>query len=260
MPFLLFVCLLPSIRMQKNTALLVIIAALGGFIGGFLLANALNRSQLSNLQSKAQLASPTASPSTGDGQELELTGAEIRAKIAEADKNPNNFDFQKDLGAALYRYASMKQDAALLAEAARILERANSLKSGDFDVLVSLGNARFDIAYANKDNKGFIAARELYTKALDIKAGDPDVSTDRALTYFFLEPSDYDRSVAELQKVADTYPKHERSRQFLVQALTKQNKLAEAENALAKLKALNPQNKAISELESQISEARTASK
>ena len=154
----------------------------------------------------------------------------------------------------------MKQDAALLAEAARILERANSLKSGDFDVLVALGNAKFDIAYANKDNKGFVAARDLYSKALEIKAGDPDVSTDRALTYFFLEPPDYDRAVAELQKVADANPKHERSLQFLVQALVKQNKLAEADKVLARLKGINPQNKSLSELESQISDARTALK
>jgi predicted Zn-dependent protease len=245
--------------MHRNTVLFVIIAALSGFIAGFLLANAINRSE-SAIVRKSSSAALTTNGNAANGQDQDLTAEEIQAKITEADQNPNNFDFQKALGSGLYRYAAMKQDSRLLGESARILERANSLKNGDFDVLVTLGNATFDIAYSNKDNKGFVAARELYTKALEIKPGDPDVSTDRALTYFFFSPADYDTATAELQKVADANPKHERSLQFLVQAYIKQNKLAEADKALTRLKSVNSQNHSISELQSQLSEARAGIK
>jgi hypothetical protein len=92
------------------------------------------------------------------------------AKIAEADKKPKILTIRK-ISAVLLQIRAMKQDAGLLAESARILERANSLKTGDLDVLVALGNAKFDIAYADKNNAGFASAREIYTKALELKPG-----------------------------------------------------------------------------------------
>src|SRR4051794_9486979 len=242
--------------MHKNTILFVIIAALGGFIAGFLLANSINRSQLAVVREKAPSAGAPAANTSSESQDSELSASEIKAKIADADKKPNDFEYQKNLGGALYKYAAMKQDADLLSESARILERANSLKAGDLDVLVALGNAKFDIAYANKNNAGFASAREIYTKALELKPGDPDIATDRALTYFFLDPADYDKARAELQKVVDANPKHERSLQFLIKAFVNQKKMADADKALAMLKNINPQNRSISELESEIAEAR----
>jgi len=246
--------------MHKNTILFVIIAALGGFIAGFLLANSINRSQLIVARDQGPSSSAPAANTSADSQGTELTASEIRAKIVEADKKPNDFDYQKNLGGALYKYAAMKQDAALLVESARILERANSLKAGDIDVLVALGNAKFDIAYADKNNAGFASAREIYAKALELKPGDADISTDRALTYFFLEPPDYDKARTELQKIADANPKHERSLQFLVKALVNEKKIAEADKALARLKEINPQNRSMSELQDEITQARAGNK
>jgi tetratricopeptide (TPR) repeat protein len=247
--------------MRQNTILLVIIAALGGFIAGFMLANSLNRSQSTSTGGGPSVTTTNAPPAnTSNTDDQELTTSEIKAKIAEADKSPENFNYQKDLGKALYQYASMKQDISLLGDAARILERANNLQPKDPDVLVTLGNARFDIAYANKDTEGFVGARELYTKALELKPGDADISTDRALTYFFQDPPDYGKAVTELQKVSEANPKHERSLQFLVQAFVKQNKPADADKVLARLRGLNPKNKALVDLESQVADARSASK
>ena len=246
--------------MHKNAILFVIIAALGGFIGGFLLANSINRSQLAVVRDQVPSSGAPATNNSSEGKDTELSASEIRAKIDEADKKPNDFDYQKNLGGALYKYAAMKQDPGLLTEAARILERAGSLKTGDLDVLILLGNAKFDIAYANKNNAGFASAREIYTKALELKPGDPDISTDRALTYFFLEPPDYEKARAELQKVIDANPKHERSMQFLIKVLVNQKKITEAERAWAKLKEINPQNRSLPDLQAEISEAQTASK
>ena len=142
----------------------------------------------------------------------------------------------------------------------RILDRANSLNSKDFDVLVALGNAHFDIGFAKKDAAEYKKAREIYSAALEVKPGDADVSTDLGLTYFLQNPPEHDKAAAQLQKVSDANPKHERSLQFLVQVFVKQNKIPDAEKALAKLKTIDPNNDAIPDLTSQISAARSGVK
>jgi tetratricopeptide (TPR) repeat protein len=241
--------------MQKNTLLFVIIALFVGFASGFWLANSLNRSAMNTAAAQKPSASSN-SNSLPSKQEPELTDEEIKAKISEADKNPTNFTFQKELGTALYQYAAMKQDASLLDNAARILDRSISLDPKDVDVLISSGNAHFDIGFAKKDASQYKKARDLYTSALDLKPDDADVATDLGLTYFLQEPPAYDKAAAQLQKVADANPKHTRSLQFLVRVLIKQNKLSEAEKALAKLKGIDPNYDAIPDLTSEIASAR----
>lgn len=236
--------------MHRNTFAFVIVAVIAGFVAGFWLANSINRSAVTT--SAANGATSDVSRSAPD---TDLTDTEIQAKIAEADKSPDNLAFQRDLGISLYRYAAMKQSPKLLRDSIRILERASSLKQDDFDVLSALGNAYFDIGFFNKDKASFQKARESYSKALAIKPAEPDVSTDFGLTYFLQEPPELDKAAFELERVSKTNPKHERSLQFLVQVYVKQNRLPDAESAFAKLKELNPNNSAITELTSTINSA-----
>lgn len=240
--------------MHKNTIIFVFIAALFGFVGGFWLANSINRSAANT--AAPQIAAASNANSSKNNDELDLTDDEINAKIAEADKNASNFSFQKDLGTALYRYAVMKQNVGLLAESARILNRANSLKAKDFDVLTALGHAHFDIGFAKKDAAEYQKAREIYIEALEIKPGDADISTDLGLTWFLQDPPSYEKAAAQLQKVIDANPKHTRSMQFLVRVFLKQNKISEAEKTLDKLKSIDPSYNAIPELNSELSAAR----
>lgn len=246
--------------MHKNTILFVIIAGLGGFIAGFWLANSINRSETSAIRSQNDRTVSANSNSSQTTGEPDLTNDEIKAKIAEADRSAGNFAFQKNLGVALYKYAAMKQDVDLLTEAVRILTRANTLDAKDYDVLVALGNAHFDIGFNKKNAASYQTARGVYSKALEQKPGDADVRTDHGLTYFLQDPPDYEKAVAEFQKAIRSNPKHERSLQFLTQTYTKQNKLTDAEKSLAQLKALNPANPAIAELSSQISAAQNGVK
>lgn len=239
--------------MHKNTLAFVIAAAIGGFVGGFWLANSINRSAGTTMPSNT--AAGTNSGAVTASPETELTDAEIKAKIAEADQSPGNLSFQRDLGISLYRYAAMKQNPDLLADAVRILERADSLKKDDFDILVALGNAHFDIGFFKKYVASFQKARDIYTKALAIRPGEPDVSTDLGISYYVQEPADLDKAAAELERVSKSNPKHERSLQFLVQVYAKQKKVAQAEAAFAKLKAINPSSSALSELSTMISSA-----
>jgi len=242
--------------MPKNSLIIAVVGVLIGFVGGFLLANSLNRRSETAMPSQSTSSSGSNTNSASANGELTLSDQEISNKIAEADENPTNFAFQKDLGVALYRYSAMKQDTKLLSESVRILERANDLKADDLDVLVALGNGHFDLGFANKDAASYQTARVLYNKALAIKPDDLDVQTDLGITYFLADPPEYDKAVAILQKVYRTDPKHTRSLQFLVQTFVKQGKIKDAEEALEKIKAAEPNNPAIAQLALQISSAK----
>ena len=248
--------------MNKNSVLFIILGILSGFTIGFIVANKLNSAEMATLRSQSA-AQPKAANSSNQSQspdDQSLSGDELKAKIAEADKNPTNLSYQKNLGISLYRYASMKQDQDLLNESIRILARANSIDAKDFDVLVALGNAHFDIGFFKKDLASFEKARELYGKALEVKPGDADVRTDLGISYFVQEPPAYDKAVAELQQVLAANPKQDRAMQFLVQTYAKQGKIAEAEKALEKIVELNPSNPAIADMRLLISNAKSGVK
>ena len=139
--------------MQGKHYLISAIVGLVAFIGGFLLANSLNRSETERLRSEVEAAKN--SSGSDPRSDASLSEDEIQAKIAEAEGNPQNFQFQKGLGVALYRYGAMKQNASVIERSIPILERANRLDPKDADVLTALGNAHFDIGYFNKDNDAF---------------------------------------------------------------------------------------------------------
>lgn len=236
--------------MNGKSLWISIIAVIISFIGGFILANALNRNELDTL--RAENARLKSSP-VENNPELTLSSEEISQRIAEADRNQDDFKFQKTLGLALYRYATMKQDAEILAQIERILVRANTLDPKDFDIIVALGHLNFDIGYFKKDNERFAKAREFYQKALAEKPKAVDIRTDYALTYFLQNPPDNEKAVAEFRKSLAENPKHQKTLEFLTQALVKQGKREEAETALATLREINPNAPTLSEVEAQIS-------
>jgi tetratricopeptide (TPR) repeat protein len=148
----------------------------------------------------------------------------------------------------------MKENTPLLQEAARILNRAYEKNQTDKDLIVTLGHLYYDIGYFQKDNESFNKAREFYQKILKLTPNDVDVRTDYGLTYFLQNPPEYDKAVAEFQKSLQINPKHEKSLQFMVQALLKQGKTQEAENYLAKLKEINPNTPNLAEVQAQIAQ------
>ncbi len=234
----------------------LILGLVGGFAGGFIVANKLNASEIASLRSQNGTQASPSNTTVGSGSGEDLSNDEINAKIAEAERNPTNFSFQKNLGVSLYRYGAMKRDEATIERSMQILERADSLQANDFDVLVALGNAQFDLGFVKKDRSMFEKSRVTYNRALSVRPGDADVSTDLGISYFVQEPPDYERAVAELQKVVASNPKNDRAIQFLVQAYAKQGKISDAEKALAKLVDLNPSNPAIADLRSAIADAK----
>jgi tetratricopeptide (TPR) repeat protein len=235
--------------MEKNHLLLSIIAVGLSFIGGFLLANTLNRGELANLRAEYE-RSKNSAPTQANPAELTLSDEEIDQKIAEAEQNKTSFDFQRSLGLALYRYAAMKQAPELIDKAIPVLERANGLNPNDYDVLVGLGNSYFDRGYMRKDNAAFEASRKVYAKALEQKPSDKDVRTDLGLTYFLQQPPDYPNALKNFKQNLDSEPKHERSLQFMIQTLVKSGQNGEAAKYLTTLRSVNPSNPTLQEFAS----------
>lgn len=234
--------------MNTKTAGILILAIIISFFGGFYLANTLNKKEMEALK----VGKNPAAASPQDESEQTLTAEEIQQKLAEADANPDNLQFQRSLGMALYRYASMRQDAKLLSEVSRLLERVNEKNPTDREVEITLGNLYFDVGYFQKDNENLKKAQQIYQKILAKTPDDVDVRTDYGLTYFLQNPPEYDKASAEFLKSLEKNPRHEKSLQFLIQALIKQEKTREAETYLARLREVNPNTPSLSEIRAQI--------
>ncbi|MCY7374953.1 MAG: tetratricopeptide repeat protein [Pyrinomonadaceae bacterium] len=243
--------------MKGKVFWLSIVAVVISFAGGFLMANALNRNEMNQLRAENGRLTAAQTEAKQDESGLSLSDEEVRDRIAEADKNPSAAAFQKNLGLALYRYAAMKQNADLLAEVSRLLNRAFENNPKDYDVVVTLGNIYFDIGYFKKDNAQFEKAREFYQKALEQKPNDVDVRTDLGLTYFLTVPPEYEKAIAEFQKSLQSNPKHEKTLQVIAQTLLAQNKVSEAEKYVARLKEANADNQYLAQLESQIANVKS---
>lgn len=235
--------------MNKKSLIISVVAVVISFIGGFLLANALNKKEMSGLQ--AELARlKNAQPNPADSAETTLSEDEIRQKIEEADKNPQNIEFQKGLALALYRYANMKQESKWLPDVARILGRVVENNPKDYNAVVSLGNIYFDIANEKQDNETFKKARDFYKQALVLKSDDIETQTDLGLTYLMENPANEKAAIAEFQKSLKMNPKHEKTLQNLTQAQIGVGDFDSAEKNLNQLKEINPNNEAIAELTS----------
>lgn len=238
--------------MNSKALGLSILAIVLSFIGGFFVANALNKSELETLRTENNRLKTTPANSDPKETETSLSDEEVRKKIAEADQNPNNFQVQKNLGTALYQYGAMKKDAKLIAESARLLERAYQNNPADKDTAITLGHAYFDVGYYNKDNESLAKARQIYTKLLENSPKDADIRNDLGLTYFLQTPPDLEKAAFEMKKILEGNPKHEKSLLFLVQIYIKQNKIQEAESYLAKLKEINPNAPSLADIQQQM--------
>ena len=231
---------------QGRTTVIAIIAAVVGLIAGFLLANSINRSQLTSLRAENETLKKERQTPV-DPSAATLSAEEIRSTIKRADDNPSDYQTQRNVGIAMYRYAATKQDTELFADAIRLLTRAHELRPEDHDVTVALANAYFDVGYFSKDNAAFDRSRQYYEKALVIRPRNTDVIVDVGLSYFLQNPPDYERSVAQFRRGLAVDPKHEKTLQYIVQALIKQNKGTEAATYLQQLRQVNPRNESIAE-------------
>lgn len=245
--------------MNKKVFWLSIIAVLASFAGGFLLANSLNKKEMSVLQAENERLKKAENDAALEDEAGTLSDDEIKRKIAEADANPSNIPFQKNLALALFNYASMKENAGLLREVSRLMTRVYEKNPEDYEAVAALGNINLALGYFEKNNENLLKARGFYQKALAKNADDADVRTDLGLTYLFSNPPENSRAVDELQKSLKINSENEKTLQALIQAFQNQNKKEDAEKYAAKLKEINPNNQILAEPDSPPENAQTDS-
>ena len=165
-----------------------------------LIANSFNRTEIDGLKKENDRLTQLSTENDAKTSRFTLSEDDIRAKITEADANPTNIKFSKELGIGLYRYAAMEKNVGLLTDSIKLLERVTTADPKDYDSLVVLGNAHFDKANFGTDKSGFKTAREVYLKASALKPKDPNVLADIALTYSLSEPPEYEKAIPNFEK------------------------------------------------------------
>lgn len=215
------------------------------FAGGFFLANALNRNDLDRLRAENERLKTTQPDPSKD---IENADQEIQAKIKEAEANPKDYQLQRGLGMALYRYGSMKQDVALLNQTVVILERALAIEPNERDLQIALANTHFDLDYFGKTGTDYQKAETVYRSILKETPDDVEIRTDLGLTLFLREPPDLQAAIKEFETALKKEPRHKKALQFMVRAKWRSGEPKEAAKFLDELRAVDPGSQAVSEL------------
>ncbi len=147
----------------------------------------------------------------------------------------------------------------LLPDAVRLLKRAWQSEPKDYDTIVLVGNALFDLGQAD-DLTRLVEARSFYEKALAVKPGDVNVRTDLGLTYYFAKPSDPQRAISEYRKSLALDARHEMTLQNLSAALITTGAFAEARQRIEELQGVDAANPALPNLRAQLVQAENAAK
>jgi tetratricopeptide (TPR) repeat protein len=230
--------------MSKDNILFSIIGLLLGFIVGFMFANYFNYRGVGPRASVAQQGSglpPDHPPLSSNAVAEQGSGGmppEVQAAIARAKNEPNNFEAQ--MKAAELYYRIKRYETAL-----EYLTRANQLRPDSLEAMVALGNVNFDA-------ERYEVAEKWYTAALARKPDDVNVRTDLGLTFFFRQPPDLDRAIAEFRRSLEYNPAHEQTLRNLAVALKRKGDIKGAQEALSRLEAVNPNNEAIPGLRAEL--------
>ncbi|HEX8853517.1 MAG TPA: tetratricopeptide repeat protein [Pyrinomonadaceae bacterium] len=260
--------------MSKQKLIFLVVGLAVGFIVGFFVNDALNRKELDPLRAENARLKAGARNNNGVGggdaasQEAgaeeqggvpRITEEQARAAVERADANPADANVQKMSGQVLFIYATQTNSPAVMPDAARILRRAHDADPKDFESMVLLGNALFIVA-RNGEAGRLKEAREVYVKALEAKPDDPVVRTSLGLTYFYDQPSDPQRALAEYRKTLQKNPQHEMTLQSTAAALIALGRLDEAQQTIGELERAHPSNPQLPNLSAQLAQKRNASK
>ena len=232
--------------MTKDNVLFAVVGLLTGLIVGFIFANSLNErgavpaAAVPTGEMRANSNLPPGHPDIGAAGNTQPGAMQppMLEAIEKAKQEPSDFEAQLKAAEAYYQIERFD-------DAIKYLSAANKLRPDDREVIVHLGNANFD---ANNYDE----AQKWYTAALAKKPDDVNVRTDLGLTYVLREPPEYEKAIAEFNKVLAADPNHVQTLQNLTVAYTKKGDAANATATLAKLQTADPQNAVVARLKTDI--------
>ena len=221
--------------MKKENILFAAFGIFIGFVGGFFLANSINRREIARqsipqntinapFQNRQQTQAADIKEPQTQGKPL----PEVAEKIERAKNEPNNFDAQMQAGNL---YLQIKGTD----KAQEFFDKAEQLNPKEYENIVKLGNGYFDIGKFEK-------AEKWYLQALDKKPDDINVRTDLGITFVERAEPNLDRAVKEFQTALQTNPKHEPTLYNLGVAFYKKNDSEQAGKILSELESINPQS------------------
>lgn len=235
--------------MKKDNVMFAVIGLLVGLIVGFMGANSINRSAMSqtatiagppsNTNSSSNPALPPDHPpigTTGDGQQT--SGGprpEVMAAIDKAEAKPQDFEAQMTAADLYYQIQRFE-------EAAKFYEAASKLKPADTEPMIKAGNAYFD-------SEKYEQAEKWYTQALARDPKNIDVRTDLGLSFFLRTPREIDRAIKEYKTSLNLDPNHEITLQNLALAYSENGDKESFRLTIEKLKKINPNNPAVKKSE-----------
>lgn len=230
--------------MNKENTLFGIVGLLLGLIIGFFFANSINQGAVAvstignGAAQQTAGALPAGHPAVQNASGNNGPVPEVQAAIENAKQNPK--DFEAQLKAAELYYQIQRYDGAI-----EYLQKAHDLQPDNLAVVSELGNVNFD---ADK----YEEAEKWYSQSLAAKPDNLDVRTDMGLTFVFRDKPNYDRAIQEFKRVLDSDPNHVQALQNLTVAYTKKSDKANAKATLDRLEAVDPSNKAITQLRADI--------
>ncbi len=236
--------------MTKENVLFSIIGILLGYVVGFTFVVYVN--------GQSQTRVPVSSD--GDEQSQAELPAEHRALPDNSVKDQQTLKSGAQQAGNDARNASQDFDAQMRAavawgnannfeEAIDYLTRANELRPDDYETLVNLGNANFEV-------RRYEIAEKWYLAALSKKPEDVNVRSDLGLTYFVREPSQPDKAIAEFRRVLNFNPEHIPTLRNLTLTLLKTGDVPEAERTLARLQKSDPNYTDMPRLREELEKAR----
>jgi tetratricopeptide (TPR) repeat protein len=237
--------------MSKDNILFSIIGVLLGFIVGFMFANNANQQA-----SKPRAATANTSASQGNlppdhpqipsnavadqggatNQQAAMPG--VQAAIEKARNEPDNFEAQKQAGEMFYQIQRWD-------EAIDFWLKANKLKPDDYETIVHIANAYFE-------SGKYELAEQWYTSALTKNPKDINARTDLGTTFMARTPPNFDRAIQEYRRSLEINPEHEQTLHNLVIAYTKKGQAKEAQEMIARLEKVNPNNPDLPRMRSQL--------
>ena len=218
--------------MNKNKYLIALIGLAIGFIVSFFLTSNYNKT---NAVPASASAGVMASPGGAGGQQAMM--GQVQQVIEKAKNAPTDFQAQVEA-------AKVFNQVGRTAETVEYLKKAYAIDSAKFN---ELGAAGFMGQYYF-EQKDYPEAEAWFNRAIKADPNDPDLYVALAETYVQREPAQPDQAIAQLQQALKVDPKSGHALGHIIEAYALKKDARAAEDALSKLKEVDPTNQRLSAL------------